>query len=271
MLGKLLKYEFKATGRTFLPLYGSVLVLAIINKIFYSIAWHGSSYSFPLELTTMLASMLYGFVICAIFVMTLIVTIQRFHKNLLGDEGYLMFTLPVKPWQHITSKMIVASVWFIVSVFITGLSGLLIGLSWDMVTQLPGDLIDIMRMFSEEFGGHWVLYGLELAVLGLLFLASGILMLYAAMSVGHLLNRHRMLGAFGAFLGLSFISQLITGLVIDGVGRLTNGRALMSFLNSHQFASIHIVMLLTMAWCALFAAAYFCGSNWVLKRRLNLE
>lgn len=271
MLRKLLKYELKATGRTFLPLYGSVLVLAVINKIFYSIAWRGNTYSFPLELTTMLSSMLYFFVICAIFVMTLIVTIQRFHKNLLGDEGYLMFTLPVKPWQHIFTKMTAAGLWFLVSMFVTGLSGLLVGLSWDMVTSMPDALFGFLRMLSREFGGHWFLYGLELLVIGLLFLASGILMLYAAMSVGHLLNRRRMLGAFGAFLGLSFVSQLITGLAIDLFGRLTNGTALMQFAAEHPLATVHLSLILTMVWCALFSAAYFFGSNWILQKRLNLE
>ena len=34
MLGKLLKYEFKATGRLVLPLYGALLVFGLINKIF---------------------------------------------------------------------------------------------------------------------------------------------------------------------------------------------------------------------------------------------
>ncbi len=31
MLGKLLKYEFRATGRLFLPLYGALVIFALIN------------------------------------------------------------------------------------------------------------------------------------------------------------------------------------------------------------------------------------------------
>ena len=33
MLTKLLKYEFKATGRAFLPLYGALLALALVNNL----------------------------------------------------------------------------------------------------------------------------------------------------------------------------------------------------------------------------------------------
>ena len=34
MLGKLLKYEIKSTARTFLPLYGMILLVALINRFF---------------------------------------------------------------------------------------------------------------------------------------------------------------------------------------------------------------------------------------------
>ena len=34
MLGKLLKYEIKATGRIFLPIYLALILLAGINRIF---------------------------------------------------------------------------------------------------------------------------------------------------------------------------------------------------------------------------------------------
>lgn len=271
MLRKLLKYEIKATARTFLPLYGTVLVLAVINKIFYSLIWNNQLSVFPLELTAGLASMIYGFTICAIFVMTLLVTIQRFHKNLLGDEGYLMFTLPVKPWQHITCKMLTAALWFVVSVFVTGFSGLLIGLSWNMVSQLPRAFLEMIQMFSENFGGSWFLYFLEMLLLGILFLASGILLIYAAMALGHLLNRRRVLGAFGAFLGLSFASQLVTGFIGRAFIEIMDRHILRDFFNAHPNVSVHLLMICLIVWCLFFCAAYFICTERILHKRLNLE
>lgn len=52
----------------------------------------------------------------AAFVLTLIIQIQRFSKNLLGDEGYLMFTLPASVSQHITAKLVVAVLLDVLSV-----------------------------------------------------------------------------------------------------------------------------------------------------------
>ena len=151
MLRKLMKYELTATARIFLLLSGTVLALGLLNKLFFMMGIFGGNLPFPVELTAGLTMMMYFFVIGAIFVMTLIITIQRFYKNLLGDEGYLMFTLPVKPWQHIVSKMTVAIFWFIVSVFVTIFSGLMIGISFELLAELPDIFSQIMGEFYEYF------------------------------------------------------------------------------------------------------------------------
>ena len=36
MLKKLLKYEIRATARLFLPVFGAILLLAILNNIFFA-------------------------------------------------------------------------------------------------------------------------------------------------------------------------------------------------------------------------------------------
>ena len=52
--------------------------------------------------------MLYIFGIIAIGIITIVVLVMRFYKNLFTSEGYLMHTLPVKASQHLNSKLIVA-------------------------------------------------------------------------------------------------------------------------------------------------------------------
>ena len=39
------------------------------------------------------------------------VLIVRYYRNLYGDEGYLMNTLPVTPAQHVWAKLICAFLW----------------------------------------------------------------------------------------------------------------------------------------------------------------
>lgn len=92
MLGKLTKYEFKATCRFFLPLYGALLLLAAMSRLSQWIMTYNEIGL--LHYFSNIFTLVYVLVAVAIFALTLIVMIQRFYKNLLGDEGYLMFTLP---------------------------------------------------------------------------------------------------------------------------------------------------------------------------------
>ena len=86
MLGKLMKYEFKATSRMLLPINGAMLLFELINRLFMELNFFQTGNMAISALATVMAVM-YVMVIIAAFVITLIVIIQRFYKNLLTDEG----------------------------------------------------------------------------------------------------------------------------------------------------------------------------------------
>ena len=137
MLKKLLKYEFRATARTFLLCYGGLLLLSILVGI--SVA---SSFAPPYGGNDILMALLFTAYICllaGIFVFTFINILQRFYKNLLGGEGYLMNTLPVKAWQLVASKLIAGTFWYLASFLAAGLSLLLIVLMTDV--SILGELL----------------------------------------------------------------------------------------------------------------------------------
>ncbi len=130
---KLLKYEWKACARTCLPLYGVLILMSLISRILYVIP-KNASLDFMLPA---IGSMLYMGVMMAAFVVTAVILIQRFYKNLLGSEGYLMFTLPVTVSQHLLSKTIIA----VVMIALSGIAAFLsIGIFADMffVASLAG-------------------------------------------------------------------------------------------------------------------------------------
>ena len=106
MLGKLMKYEFKATARIFLPLFAALLVVAAVNRVFLAM-----NFMVPKIIGTSISVVM----IIAICVIALILTLQRFYRNLLKSEGYLMFTLPVSTDSLIWSKLLVAAIWSVAS------------------------------------------------------------------------------------------------------------------------------------------------------------
>lgn len=134
MLGKLMKYELKACGRIFVPLYVAILVVAAISGIF------SNTQSFQV------ASILI-FILMALFiglmVVTIVLIIQRFKKSLLEDEGYLMFTLPVSIKNLILSKYLTSLIYIILSTIIAILSFVLI--------LLFGGNLDISAFLNHEF------------------------------------------------------------------------------------------------------------------------
>ena len=103
MLRKLLKHEFRATARIMLPLFG-LLVLASVGANLSIRGMLDSDSTFLSTLGTILI-MLFTVAIVAVGIMAFILMINRFYKNLLQDEGYVMMTLPVSIHQQIWSKL----------------------------------------------------------------------------------------------------------------------------------------------------------------------
>ena len=86
MLGKLMKYEFMATGRTFLPLFAALILVSIVNRLLSSLG---------LNVPSAIGTVVSVILMVGVAVVTLLITLQRFRNNLLSNEGYLMMTLPV--------------------------------------------------------------------------------------------------------------------------------------------------------------------------------
>lgn len=259
MLRKLLKYEFKSTGRTFLPIYGALLITAFLTRLF--VFNKDFSNSFFLGIFQVEISSLFGFLLMAVFILTLVVSLQRFYKNLLGEEGYLSMTLPVKPWQHICCKSLTSLVWYILS----GIAAILAFVILAYEKGMMGDFFNAIGILIRQ--GE--LTGQVLAACGEFFLSGvfGVLaftmMLYASMALGQLSANKRLLTSFGAFLALNFLVQILLGV-------LGNLAAHWIFPVSDGWA-IHVVLLLSIALEIFFLAGFFFITNHILSRKLNLE
>ncbi len=103
MLGKLIKYDLKALAKILAPLWGVLLVMGIIFGISIRSNLEGIGNTMIVFSLVVIVA-----VIVAIFVVNVIIVIQRFWKGLLQEEGYLMFTLPVTTRSLILSKVISA-------------------------------------------------------------------------------------------------------------------------------------------------------------------
>jgi hypothetical protein len=198
MLGKLIKYDLKALARILAPLWGVLLVMGVIFGISIRSDLNGMNVMIMLSLFAIFA------VVVAIFVMNVIIVIQRFWKGLLQEEGYLMFTLPVTTRSLILSKVISALIISCGTALVISLLGI------EIIAISPVKLMDTATYFGnwviKVHAGPWIGYGTVFAVAGLL---SGIYHVYAAMVIGQLSNGNRFLFAFIAYAVLAILVSLI--------------------------------------------------------------
>ena len=259
MLNKLLKYEFKSTGRTFLPIYGALLITAFLTRLF--VFNKDFSNSFFLGIFQVVLSSLFGFLLMAVFILTLVVSLQRFYKNLLGEEGYLSMTLPVRPWQHILCKSLTSLVWYIFSSIAAILAFVILAYEKGMLGDFFKAIGTLIRRGSLNAQiltacGEFFLF----AALGILAFT---MMLYASMALGQLNANKRLLTSFGAFLALNFLVQILMGV-------LGNLAVQWVFPMSSRWA-LNVALLLSIVVELFFLAGFFAITNYILSRKLNLE
>ena len=158
MLRKLLKHEFRATARIMLPLYLVLLVTAVGANITTQ-GLSNSSYQI-LRLLGALLAMAFGIAIIGVCVMSLVVMVQRFYKNLLGDEGYVMLTLPVNLHQQVWSKLIVSAVWFAATFLAVVLAALMVSFNVGSLTAFFRGIGELL----EQLTAYYALNGAAMAV-----------------------------------------------------------------------------------------------------------
>ena len=260
---KLLKYEWKACARTCLPLYGVLILMSLISRILYVIP-KNASLDFMLPA---ISSMLYMGVMMAAFVVTAVILIQRFYKNLLGSEGYLMFTLPVTVTQHLLSKTIIA----VVMIALSGIAAFLsIGIFADM--SFGTLFVDMIKGVARSGG---LLFGLELLVLAVLGIADMALFVYMCMALGHLAGKHRLLMSVVWYVVLSTAVQVLLLLVMMGVGNAVPQPFVdlmkVWWSGITPMGAAHLMLRFCCVFTLLSDAVYFLVTRWILVHKLNLE
>ena len=260
MLGKLLKHEFRATGRIMLPLMGALLALALMANL--SIRGMTSSLSdIPaLRILFILILIFFGMGIVAVGVMALVVMVSRFYRNLLKSEGYLMFTLPVSVHELIWSKLIVSLVWFFATALFIFLILALTGLN------LSGTNLE---MIFSEFPS-WSEVVRELDELGIRGALTQLMHFYGAMALGHMFTKNKVLLSVVFFILISFaFNTMEMGYGLSGIAMEAQSFDMDTAKEGIRFASRICMHACIMQ--AVQAAVLYLATALGLKRGLNLE
>lgn len=275
MTGKLIKYEIKSSIKLIAVMWAALIAASLLFSLSQNLMEHtmeGSSDGFStlISIIELVTGFMYILVFIALAAATVIIVIMRFYKGLLGDEGYLMHTLPVKPWQLIISKGIVAAGVVFVSVIVAMLSmGILTGLnSLSIIPDVFGSMAEAIKKEPEL-----LLIMIEALILVVMSLLKSIYQVYASLAIGQLAGKHRIILSLGAYIGLSTAVTIFLMVLAMISSRFSIGTWLISWEGTSEDvfalgqATLGIMFLLT----ALQLVAFHIITERILSRGLNLQ
>lgn len=263
MLTKLIRYEWKTTARVLLPIGGGVLVFSLMTG-FMNLLLDQPGLPAPLEWLQDVVGFLAGLGLLIVLGACVFLNIQRFYK-LLGEQGYLMLSLPVPVWQHIAAKLLCACGWSVLCV---------------------PYLFVCVALTNMDFSGFWpdwstvsvdpaLIPAVLLIILLLLSAAAcGYLHTYLCCAVGAQFGQQRLLASIVSYFVLGFVEQtagtLLLILLVNAATESYTITAWAQSMSNDMMGSMNLILLVLLLVLLLFCALLWAITQWLMTRRLNL-
>lgn len=271
MLGKLIKYDFKALNRYLIVIHGMLLITAAMGRFLFVGRMVQNPGSSPSELGMIV--MVVGILIYVILFMTavfgtLLLIAIHFYKNLYSDEGYLTHTLPVSRGKLLASKTISGSVWALIDIILVISSVLILVLYKPTIQEFIVYKDEALTAMGFPASVGYGKIFLAIAVMFVISAVSSVMTLYVSITVGQLFSNHRVLGAIVVYFGINMVISIISGTIgaafsISAVANAMDESFIYSFYcKTYLFAAV--LELATIA--GGYAATYL-----LMKKKLNLN
>ncbi len=261
MLFKLLKYDLRSMWKQLSLVWGAALVLALVNRLTHSLGFMVRARDFENHIAAITAFALMA-VFVTMFIISVVFVLQRFYRGLLGGEGYLMHTLPVRAWELVASKMICAIVTYIGSGIVAVLSILLMITTdwWEFFFNFPL-WTDILRGIIAH--PDIIPFALEVCLLALAAIVQSVAAFYLAMALGHLFSRRRVLASIVSYIGIYILLSKVYNRVFSW--------NLVRLLIDTVEENVHTSLLTVSAVILVPAVVFLAAVCWILEHKLNLE
>ena len=248
-------------GRIMLPLYAVMVFASCLFAFNLRLNMNGVA-KFIVSKFAIVTGILFGAAVLVVGVVMVVMVIQRFYKNLLGSEGYLVFTLPAKTHEHILSKAFSAFLWILMGVAAGAVSGFAM---IAITSNVPEFLRQAHELWTQLSPDHSLTPIIWIIVIMITNTMENLFKVYAAIAVGHQFNSNRLAGSVLAYFGFGIV-ELFLSFLASKLGILPDwlfsSTGMTSGVQAMQFgtiiALIGIVIYGLMCW-------------YLLDRRLNLE
>lgn len=280
MLGKLFKDEFKAYRMPF----GITFLAGIIFTIFMKIVCM-LPYQKDIKATIQgIGFYGYYYIIMLISVAATVFVVVRFYSTMVGDRGYLTWTLPAKSSTIIWSKLLAGVLWKLIATVVTFLLfGIFVfgnyWLIWDdfamditlnetNVTALREIIGELLKMFRPEY-----LLPMFLGLLAVVvYEVMPQLLVYFCFAIGQLFGKWRLVASLGCYFLIMILMEIlmIAGIAVMAIGGVS-AASVGFFENMSVLEIINFVLSIVFVLGILLSVLFFALTNWIFKKHLNLE
>lgn len=259
MLLKLMKYDLKSILKKMVFYYIVVVGLAILSKVLLLI-FENTRFVAIASLPT--AIFFLSLSLCN--TVTMIISMIRYYKNMLSDEGYLTHTLPVKRNSILLSKLLSTVIAEIISILVMVISVFIFSPKI-FILLLDEILIAIQLLLANNYNGT-VIYIVFLIILEIIiYSVCKVTQVAMCLSLGASHNKNKLVMAFVYYIGINFVLQIVGGILISICAIIL---ASLPSLTIHTFYVVmYIVILLTL----LYLVGTYLVNYFTLKKRLNLQ
>lgn len=261
MLGKLCKHEIIGTGRMMAVFCGILAAATALVSVISAIEQRFES----IRGILWIAMVLYAATVIVLAVISFVYLCIRFYQTMYSAQGYLTHTLPVKTSVVLNVKVLVSWGYLILTVVFCLLSFAIV-----CVTAAGGDVDilasaadEIICSFAQEAGMPKAAAAVFLAAVIVWQLLNMLLMFFAGSSIGQLFNRSKAAYGIAASIGLYYLTQIVSLLLIGAAYLLTRKIAFQYEMQWVLGIAVGIVLL--------WSAVYYCISRVAAIKHLNLE
>ena len=271
MVKKLFKHEFIYYFRTFALFLPIVLVIGIMARVF---RFFENFDSVLVDIVIFSSASMLVVACFALLMLSVVVAVVRFYKNMYSAEGYLTFTLPVNNAQHIFVKLLTAICCQAICL-LTVILAAIIAISGEPLSDLAQILSVGFAEFYEELGMvNFIAFIFDIIVIILLSVVGNMLLYYACITVGQTAKKNRILMAVGAYFIYYVATQVISTVIVMiftvlGMSGVFDG--IVMWLDDHMILTMHLTMGVSIVIYAAMAVAFWFVTQSIMTKKLNLE
>lgn len=262
MLGKLMKYEWKATWKFILIANLMITVMTIMANVTVKLDFFSYEQPNVIQFIAIMVMMTYILSMFAMIVGVAIFLVYRFYTSTYSDQGYLLHTLPVDKHHIIIAKVLVSALWIILCEFIMYLSVIILVAANGEVFETLKDGMDSIISITISETATVRGFAVVMSLVAFLFsLFAKLLKVTACISLGQLSANHKLLVSILYYFGIYIVQQILGVIYLAFIAAINKNN---SFYDMYGWESMLVSGI-------VYSVVFYLITWYVMDKKLNLE